>query len=339
METGLPPNITPEPPKDSVVPIPATPLNQGNPDFTSGIAGGEGNGTAATNKSEVVPPVDVEVSKYMAVVKEVLSLAEGDPNREAKLLELMSKIEAAKANGEMEASVIGEGKDRAVIFTNPGESLITEPAHIPMMVEERIGLRVGDMVTVRDEYLALNRKGFTGLALTKDQQLRIDPDAEMFTAEGSNYSGGQYGVDHFQRQFGRWLGDCQRDAKQNGLKGEGRVQALMQRKEYQTQPDVNPDPKNIQNYRQAGQDWQDSDYVRPDGLWAGFIDKNENDMDTPSIRSPRGRWFDVGGSGYTPFTVEKAETVERVLEKNVRKEKPTQAQTISAVVAPQPQIV
>lgn len=343
MEGQLP---SPEPPKDPAAsevpptPVVSQPLSevvgaQGNTSFTSGMAGGEGNGTAATKKSESI--VNAEVDTYMGLVREALSLSESDPAREAKMLEFMGKIEEAKANGEMEASVIGEGRDRAVILQRPAEVVVVEPACLgfdtsggkPQRLE-----RFGDMQTRSERYIVANRGGFTGLAVTMDQSVQIDPNAEMFSVEGSNFSGGQYGVDRFQRQFGKWLKDCEGYVKRGASNARERVNSLMAMKDYQQSPNIRqyPEkwmtdgkPQGRPGYEEAQHAWVDSDTIRADGMWAGFIQVTDGFMDTPVTRTPGNNrpWFDVRQTP-VPFRVEKPETVEAVLKANIIEPKPKQ---------------
>lgn len=299
--------------------------------------------TPQASKIEAMSPVESEVDKYMPIVREAIFLPEGSPDREAKLLKLMDDLEEAKAKGEIELNVIGTGKDRAVLLAQPVETKLIEPVEMKIQSDDEHDYRFGNMETDRATYLVVNRAGFIGLAITQDQYVLTNPNAEMFTNPNSPFAGrdpwdgsavanNEVGREMFMRQYRRWLDeDCRGGVRRSGLEGERRIKDLMQRKDYQERP--NPDLKKYPaegiiglvqtnpDYIQDGKAWVDSDRIRPDGLWASFIKKSDIDVNTPTVRNPRGQWFDVGGDGYEPFRVNSPVIVEKVLEANVQSSK------------------
>lgn len=330
MESQLPPQPTPEAPV-AVAPVPeasAAPVisplraevanSQGITGFTSGMEGGQGDGTGAI---EVASPVENEVNKYMAIAKEALSLPIG-PDREAKMLEFMGKIEEAKTNGKMEVSIIGEGRDRAVILQKPEIVVVAEPASLSDPGEKP--QRFGDMTTISERYLAANRKGFTGFAVITDQSVKIDPSAEAFSA------GGAYDKEIFEREFGTWLKDCQSYVRRASFGVQGKVSDLIKMKNYPDKPDSKDyklwDQKGREDYDRAYEAYRQSDSIRPDGMWAGFIQADDRLMDMRVTRAPgyERPWFDGIQQNPTHFNVGKSETVEAVLKANIKGPKPQQ---------------
>lgn len=309
--------------------------------FKSGMEGGQGDGTAATTKSE--NELARAVDGYMTVVKEALSLPEGDPGREAKMLAFMDRIEKAKQAGEVDISVLGEGRDRAVILQKPAETVVVEPAGLGVKSDHGSDFsggrpmrpqRFGDMTTRSERYLVANRKGFTGFEVITEQRVSIDENAEAFSAQG-DFPGSdlwdkrsspdpKVGKEMFERQYGAWLlKDCPAFVGRAASNIQGKVYKLMSMKNYQDHPNERDyslmSREGRADYDRALEAWRQSDSIRPDGQWAGFIQADDTYMDTPVTRTPgyNRPWFDIRQDP-TYFKVGKPETVERVLKANMK---------------------
>ncbi|GEM_PF-6636362 len=254
---------------------------------------------------------------YMEKLQEVFGMSEVDPRREEKLLAFMDQLEAVRAAGEISIVTIGEGKDRVLLFQRPATILVEEPAHIPLNNDEGDGRRVGTMATVKDRYLAVNRKGLVGFDVTHDQRVKVDGSAEMFSDPNSPY---KESPTNFNRQFGKWLEDGQINAQRNGLRGARRIVEVMQEQNFPKQPD----PKQFAStndpaFLEAEQIWTMGSFMHPDGQWNGLITSSDVIIDEPDRRTPKtGYWFDNGG-GYRPFNARKPETLENILQANMKK--------------------
>jgi len=92
-------------------------------------------------------------------------------------------------------------------------------------VEDR-GSRGGEMITIADRYITVNRSKVTGIDVISDQMVRLDPTADLFTSPESTFKG-EGGFQWFQSLFKKWLEeDCRATAKTYGLEATRRIVRL-----------------------------------------------------------------------------------------------------------------
>lgn len=265
-------------------------------------------------RRESSPPKDPRVEKLMHTVSESLALPQDDPKREELQLKLMADIEAARDNGEITAATIGEGHDRAVIFEHPTKVTLTEPAHVTDSGSDKIGFKIGEMTTVRNRYLAVNRKGFVGFDIAGDQTIDIDPNSPAIQDRSRN---GGFSID----QFKNWFNDNKRYVQGLALDGQRTVNQIMELKNYPSSPYTD----------EAGHDSKISKAahtVKPDAIWETLLTFDDNSVDQERIRTNGmgGRWFDTFQDGYMSIRVNNPQTVESVLKESIKPSGPVPSQ-------------
>lgn len=126
---------------------------------------------AETAELQKPPDLDAQKARLIQETASVLELDRSSPEFPQRILNLMSQLEKARETLGPFCATVGEGEDRALVFTNPRD--IERVSTMVLAIEPETDY--GPVRTTSRERLLVNRTGVYTLRSVQAQKLDYDP--------------------------------------------------------------------------------------------------------------------------------------------------------------------
>lgn len=132
---------------------------------------------AETSELQTTPDLDAKKAPLIQKITSVLELDRSSPEFMQRMLNLMNQLEKAREILGPFCATVGEGEDRAIVFTNPRD--IERVSSMVLDIEPETDY--GPVRTTVRERLLVNKGGVYALTSVKDQKLGYNPRQRLPT--------------------------------------------------------------------------------------------------------------------------------------------------------------